>query len=165
MIPETDVDDTQCSEQIVDIRPLKFFHSTFHWSVSRTNRRTDRRHASTTSGEEDCQSFRKSRNDWRTHSTNHRMSQDRIQQRTVEQVVNAQVQQVENPVEVKKHKIIQTKVQRRNPIIHDKGLSLDQTGRDFPDSAHSTFLSRRKNGCSNRYQRSRRCKRLSRCQV
>ena len=59
----------------------------------------------------------KSRNEWSTHSTNHRMSQDRIQQRTVEQVVNAQAQQVENPVEMKKHKIIKTKMQRRNPII------------------------------------------------
>ena len=34
MIPETDVDDTQCSEQIVDIRPLKLF-TTFHYNVSR----------------------------------------------------------------------------------------------------------------------------------
>ena len=34
VILETDVDDTQCFEQIVDIRPLKLF-ATFHYNVSR----------------------------------------------------------------------------------------------------------------------------------
>ena len=39
---------------------------------------------------------------------------------------NQSSEQVENPVEVKKHEIIKMKVQRENPTIHEKSPSRDQ---------------------------------------
>ena len=108
-----------------------------------------RRPPRTTSGGEDHQGSENPHRKLRTHRANHRLSQDRIRQRTVEQVVNVHVQQIENTVEVKKqHKIIKTKVQSKKPradedqtsnqIIKEKSRSRDQANRDSPDSVHPT---------------------------
>ena len=164
MISETDVDDTQCSEYIVDIRPLKLF-TTFHHSVCWN----EPSHRSST-----CKHHKW----WRRSSEFLKITQRVENTQDKPQNVSRQEKTANSrtscgrtgpasrkPLEVKKHKITKTDVQRRNPIIQDKGQSRDQAGRDFPDSAHSTFQSRRNNGCSNRYQRHRRCKRLLRCRV
>ena len=60
-----------------------------------------------------------SRSKLRTHRMR-RLSQDKIQQRTGEQVVNKHVQQFVNSVEVKQCKTIKNTVQSKNLIVQQK---------------------------------------------
>ena len=124
MIPEIDVDGTQCSEQIMDIPVPQIAErivevvTAFHRSESQN----ESLHRSST-----CQDTHKvmeknvkdSSSMFRTHRMR-RLSQDTIQQRVGEQVVNKHVQQVVNSVEVKQSKITKKTVQRKNPIVQQK---------------------------------------------
>ena len=73
----------------------------------------------TQSDGEDRQRFSISRSKLRTHKIR-RLSQDTIQQRTAEQLVNKHVQQVVNSVEVKQSEIIKNTMQRKNPTVQQK---------------------------------------------
>ena len=130
MIPETDVDDTQCSEQIVDVPVPQIADrivevgTAFHKSESQNeslcrSSTCHDTHTHTPSGGEDRQKLSISRSQLRTHRMG-RLSQDTIQQRTGEQLVNKHVQQVVNSVDVRLSEIVKKTVQRKNPIIHEK---------------------------------------------
>ena len=99
MILEIDVDDTQCSQQIVDV-PVPQIGQRF--SISRSKLRTHRMR---------------------------RLPQGTTQQWAGEQVVSKHVQQVVNSMEVKQSKIIKNTVQRKNPIIQQKINQVRKQGR------------------------------------
>ena len=145
MILETDVDDTQCSEQIVHVpgpqiaerivEVVKAFHRSESLNVSLYRSSTCQY---TQSDGEDRQRFSISRSKLRTHRMR-RLSQDTMQQRTGEQVVNKHVQQVVNLVEVKQSETIKNTVQRKNPIVQQKINRVSkQKGELDPEPAHLT---------------------------
>ena len=139
MILETDVDDTLCSEQIVDV-PLPQIANrivevvtAFHRSESQNEplyRSSTCQNTQTQSDGEDRQRFSVSRSNLRTHRMR-RLSQDTIQQRTVQQVVNS--------VEVKQSEIIKKTVPDKNPIIHEKINHVCKLkGNSIPEPTHLT---------------------------
>ena len=106
MILETDADDTQCSEQIVDVPVPQIAERIVEVGTAnpRRSRCTDRQRVRTHTKVME-KIVKDSSGKLRTHRMR-RLSQDTIQQRTGEQVVNKYVQQVVNLVEVKQSKII-----------------------------------------------------------
>ena len=133
MILETDVDDTQCSEQLFDV-PVPHIAerivevvTAFHRSESQN----ESLHRSSTcqdthkSGGEDPQRFSISRSKLRTHRMR-KLSQSTTQQR--EQVVNS--------VEVKQSEIIKKTVQRISPIVQQKINQVSKQGENSIQSQH-----------------------------
>ena len=91
MIPETDVDDTQCSEQIVDVPVLQIAEETVEVVHSIPLERIPERIVAQIVDMHVPQVVEKIIRDSENraaHRANSRLSQDRIQQRTVEQVVS-----------------------------------------------------------------------------
>ena len=139
MILETDADDTQCSEQIVDVPVPQIAERIVEVGTAnpRTSRCTDRQRVRTHTKVME-KIVKDSSGKLRTHRMR-RLSQDTIQQRTGEQVVNKHVQQVVNSVEVKQSKIIKNMGQRKNPVIHEKINQVSkQQGELDPEPAHLT---------------------------